>query len=226
MLNQTETILGPEPPPSAYLEAYRVLRSSVMALREREPFQTVLLTSPGEREGKTTIAINLGVVLGLVQQKTILADADFYGSGVSNALDISADARGLTDICLGDVELDDALLPTELDSLLVLPAGTRSDQGPELVATGVMEEAIDQLKQRASYVLFDCTPLSGFGTAVSLAPLVDTVFLVSLARSQVMDVRRCLDELEQVGARVGGVVVNDVLPRDSVVYRAYHRYYQ
>ncbi|MEA3402511.1 MAG: hypothetical protein U9R79_14835, partial [Armatimonadota bacterium] len=141
-------------------------------------------------------------------------------------LDIASAARGLTDMCVGDAELDEALLPTEIESLLVLPAGTRSDQGPELVATGVMEEAIDQLKQRAAYVLFDCTPLSGFGTAISLAPLVDVVFLVSLARSQVMDVRRCLDELEQVGANLGGVIVNDVLPSDSVVYRAYHRYYQ
>ncbi|MEA3402578.1 MAG: hypothetical protein U9R79_15170, partial [Armatimonadota bacterium] len=154
MLNQTETILGPDPPPSAYLESYRVLRSSVIALREREPFQTVLVTSPGGREGKTTVAINLGIVLGLVEQKTILADADFYGSGVSNLLDIASAARGLTDMCVGDAELDEALLPTEIESLLVLPGGTRSDQGPELVATGVMEEAIDQLKQRAAYVLF------------------------------------------------------------------------
>ena len=66
----------------------------------------------------------------------------------------------------------------------------------------------------------------GFGTALSLAGLVDTVFLVARARSQVTGVQRCLDALRDVDAKIGGVIVNDVLPSDSVVYRAYHRYYQ
>jgi len=226
VLIQSETILGAEPPRSAYLESYRVLRSSVMALKDKEPFQTVLVTSPGEREGKSTIVINLGIVLGLVEKPTIIADADFYGAGIGSILDIPDDALGLTDLCQGRATVEEALLDTAIGSLHILPAGTQIDRGPELTATGAMAGVMTQLTDRADFVLFDCTPVTGFGTALSLAALVDTVFLVSLARRQVVAVQRCLDALKGVDANIGGVIVNDVLPSDSVVYRAYHRYYQ
>lgn len=226
MLNQTDTILGSDPPPSAYLESYRVLRSSVLAMREREPFRTALITSPGEREGKTTVAINLATMLGLIDKRTILVDADFYGSGIDRALDIPPESPGLTDLCRGDAELDEVLMPTEVEQFSLLPAGTDPDRGPELIATGAMERTVAQVRDAAEYVLFDCTPVTGFGAAVSIAPLVDVVLLVVLARSQVMNVRRCLEAIEQVGGTIGGVVVNDVLPGDSAAYRSYHRYYE
>ncbi len=225
MLITTETLLGADPPGSAYLESYRVLRSSVLALKEKEPFQTVLITSVGQREGKTSVAINLGIMLGLVERPTIVVDADFYGQGIGGTLGIP-DTAGLTDLCLGQVQLEEALIETEIPSLHILPAGTQMAKGPELAVTGSMKQVLSQLKEQAEFILCDCTPVSGFGTALSLAGAVDIVFFVSLARSQVPQVQRCLDSLREVGANIGGVIVNDVLPSDSVVYRAYHRYYR
>jgi polysaccharide biosynthesis transport protein len=197
-----------------------------MALDEREPFTTALVTSARDREGKTTVAVNLATVLGLVNRRTLLVDADFYGSGLTRALDLPEAAPGLTDLCLGEVALDEALLPTEIDALSVLPVGRSPEMGPELIAAATMPETLDLLAEGADYVLIDCTPMTGFGTAASLAPMVDLVFFVSVARSDASAVRRCLDDLEDRNARLGGVIVNDVLPQDSVVHRAFHRYYQ
>ena len=224
MLITTDTLLGADPPRSAYLESYRVLRSSVLALNEKQPFQTVLVTSSGQGEGKTSVVANLGTMLGLVERPTIIADADFYGEGISEMLGIAGQA-GLTDLCLGQAELDEVLIATEIPSLHLLSAGTQIDQGPELVITGSMRQVLGQLKDRAEFVLLDCTPVSGFGTALSLAGAVDTVFLVSLARSQATVVQRSLDQLSERGANISGVIVNDVLPSDSAVHRAFHRYY-
>jgi len=225
VLITTETLLGANPPRSAYLESYRVLRSSVLALNEKQPFQTVLVTSPAQGDGKTSVVANLGTVLGLVERPTIIADADFYGEGVSEMLGIAGQA-GLTDLCLGQAQLDEVLIATEIPSLHLLSAGTQIDKGPELAITGAMRQVLHQLKDRAEFVLLDCTPVSGFGTALSLAGAMDTVFLVSLARSQATVVQRCLDQLAERGASIGGVIVNDVLPSDSAVYRAFHRYYR
>ena len=225
MLITTETLLGADPPRSAYLESYRVLRSSILALKEKEPFQTVLVSSPAQREGKSTVVMNLGTVLGLVEKPTIVVDGDFYGEGIAAMLGIPNDAPGLTDVCLGQAQLEEALIPTQIPSLHILSSGTQMEKGPELAVTGSMEQVLRRLEDRAEFVLYDCTPASGFGTAASLARAVDIVFLVCLARSQVTDVQRCLDSLREVGANIGGVIVNDVLPHDSVVYRAYHRYY-
>ncbi|MCK4323764.1 MAG: CpsD/CapB family tyrosine-protein kinase, partial [Armatimonadetes bacterium] len=214
MLITTETLLGANPPRSAYLESYRVLRSSVLALHEEEPFQTVLVTSPAQGEGKTRVVANLGTMLGLVERPTIIADADFYGEGISEMFGIAGRA-GLTDLCLGRAELDEVLVATEIPSLHVLSAGTQIDKGPELAITDSMRQVLGQLKDRAEFILLDCTPVSGFGTALSLAGAMDTVLVVSLARSQASVVQRCLDQLAERGANISGVIVNDVLPGDS-----------
>jgi len=226
VLIETETVLGPNPHPSAYLEAYRVLRSSLMAMKEESDFGSILITSPGEKEGKTTVAVNLGISLALVQQRTIVVDGDFYGSGLEAALAIAEGRPGLTDLCTGKSTLDEALLPTELEHLQILTTGTDVARGPDLALTEPMRNTLQQLKERADYVLIDCTPVEGFSTAVSLAQAVDIVLLVTLARSRVIPVRRAIDDLREVGATVGGVVVNDILHADSTVYQAYHRYYQ
>jgi len=197
----------------------------VLALKEKEPFQTVLITSPGQGEGKTCVVANLGIMLGLVNMPTIIVDADFYAQGISQVLGIAA-TPGLTDLCLGQVQLDEALTDTEIPSLYLLSAGTQIDKGPELAVTGSMKRVLGQLTDRAEFVLLDCTPVSGFGTALSLAGAVDTVFLVSLARAQAAVVQRCLTQLRERGADIAGVIVNDVLPSDSIVYSAFHRYYR
>ena len=226
MLTSTDTIMGPTPPASAYLESYRTLRSSIMTMCEREPFRTALLTSTRDREGKTTVAINLATVISLVGKTTILVDADFYGAGLTRELQIPEGTPGLTDLCQGSVSVDDVLTPLEIDTMKVVPIGSDPNTGPELVASPVMRQTLDTLAKQADFVFIDCTPMTGFGTAISLAPIVDAVLFVTVARSDAQDVRRCIDDLADSGARLAGVVVNDILPEDSAVYRAFYRYYQ
>lgn len=226
MLTPTATILGSQPPPSAYLESYRVLRSSLVALNEREPFTTALITSARDREGKTTITANLGTVIGLAGEKTLLVDADFYGAGLTRTLEIPAETPGFTDLCSGDAGIDDVALPTEIDALRVIPVGSARDTGPELVASNTIRDTLDVLSEAADYVLIDCTPITGFGTATTLAPAVDIVLVVTVARSDALVVRRCIGDLEDRHAKLGGVIVNDILPEDSAVHRSFHRYYR
>lgn len=226
MLVATETILGSQPSPSAYLESYRVLRSSVMALKERTSFKTALVTSARDREGKTTVVINLGTVIGLTKKSTIIVDADFYGTGLTQELGCPEEGPGLTDLLAGEVSLDEVLLPSGIDGLSILPAGSKPDTGPELTASAGMTDALHLLEESAEYVFIDCTPMTGFGTATSLAPMVDLVLFVSVARSDAQLVRRCLEDLQAREATLGGVIVNDILPEASVVHRTFHRYYQ
>lgn len=225
MLFTSKTLLGPNPRSSAYLQGYRMLRSAVLAVNDKQPFETVLVTSPGEREGKTTVSINLGTILSLMEKSAIVVDADFYGGGIGAALGIPESTLGLTDLCLGQAQLEEVLIATEIPLLHIVASGTQMDRGPELVGGGAMKQVVTDLKEQAEFIVFDCTSVSGFGAPLTLAGLVDSVFMVALARSQATDVQRCLDALEEVGANIAGVILNDVLPQDSTVYRAYNRYY-
>ena len=220
MLSTTSTLLGPTPPRSAFLEGFRVLRANLLALQTRAPFRTVMITSAQAREGKTTVAANLAIVLSLAGKRTILVDADPSQQGLGRALDLRG-LPGLTDVCSGSVDLDAVLQPTQIDTLHCISAGTLVERASELMLTPNMHDTLQQLAARSDLVLLDATPSVGFGSALSLAPLADLVLLVARARGDVAPVQHAIAALADVGANIGGVIVNDIFPQDSAVMESY-----
>lgn len=224
MLVTTDTILGPKPPQCAYAESFRVVRANLMALYQREPFHSLLITSATPREGKTTVALNLATTFALAGKTTLIVDTDTSRQGLSRLLGI-AGTSGLTDLCEGAVDLDAAIRPSELPQLLAVSAGTHTEGTEELASRPSMGEALRQLQSRADLVLLDGTPALGFGNTLALAPQVDMVAVVARARRDAETVRQALLSLVEVGANVGGVIVNDILPADSLMTSSYYSYY-
>jgi capsular exopolysaccharide synthesis family protein len=224
MLITTPTLLGTNPVTSAYLESFRVLRSSFLALHDREPFRTALITSITEGDGKTTISVNLAIVLAMADKSTILVDVDFLGEGTSKVLGVGG-RPGFTDLCLGTATLEQVITPTELPKLKIVATGTAVERGPELVASSGTEQTIRALADQCDFLIFDALPLSGFSAALSLCRLVERTFVVVLARSRVNAVRQGLNTLTSAGGNIGGLIVNDVMPRDSIVYQSHKSYY-
>jgi len=224
MLVTTDTLLGPAPPHSAFLEGFRVLRANLLAQQGRDPYKTMMITSAQAREGKTTVTINLATVLALAGKRTVVLDADANLEGLGRTLDIRG-KPGLTDVCQGTVGLDDVLLPTQIDTFHVVSAGTLVERASELMLSQNMHDVIQNLAERNDFVLLDTTPTVGFGSALSLAPLVDLVLMVARARGDAGPVQQALAALTDVGANVGGVIVNDIYPQDSTATDSYYRYY-
>ena len=225
MLITSDTILGPDPPPSAYLEGYRILRTALWALWTREPFRTILVTSSLPREGKTTTTLNLATVFALAGKRTIVVDGDAVQASLSRTLGIQG-KPGLTDICEGTVATDLAIVPTELEALQAVSVGTTPRLAAELAAKPAMSDAINSLADQAEFMMLDAAPVLGFSTALALAPLFDLVVVVARARNQAGPVRQTIGALLDVGAKVAGVVVNDILPQDSVSAASYYQYYR
>jgi capsular exopolysaccharide synthesis family protein len=225
MLIATETLLGPLPPPSAYLEGYRILRTALWALRNREPFRTVLVTSSLPREGKTTVSLNLATVFALAGKRTIVVDGDAEQESLGRTLGIQG-RPGVTDICAGAVAADDVLLPTELEALRAVSVGTTPRLVAELAATPAMSNVIGRLADQAEFLILDAAPVLGFSTALALAPLFDLVVVVARARNQAGPVRQAIGSLLDLGAKVAGVVVNDIQPQDSMSAASYYQYYR
>lgn len=224
MLVTTEALLGPKPPQSAYSESYRVLRANLMALQQREPFNSILITSATAREGKTTVAINLATTLALSGKSVIVADTDAVRQGLSRLLGLSG-SLGLTDLCMGATDADAVLRATELANLSVVSAGTQTEGNEEFASLPGMGEAIRALRARTGYLILDGTPTIGFGSTLAMAPLVDTVIVIARARREAEIVRQALVSLVEVGANVAGVVVNDILPADSLMTSSYYSYH-
>jgi non-specific protein-tyrosine kinase len=206
-------------PRSAAAEAYRLLRTNLEFVGLDKPIRTLLVTSAGPRDGKTTVVANLAVVLAEAGQRVIVVDADLrqprlhevFGSqrspGFSNALlDESA-----------ELPLQAGPLPT----LRLLSAGTPPPNPAELLASTRVSRLLDRLTSEADIVLLDSPPLAAVSDATILATKVDGVLLVVSARRTRRDLaQRAREQLKTAGARVVGAVLNN-----AAVDKEMARYY-
>jgi len=214
-------LLGPNPEPSEYLEAYRALRASILSLHQEQPVHTILVTSATPAEGKTTVAVNLATVLALAEKETLLVDADFRRPELHLLFGIPQ-APGLTEVGLGVAALDSAVRRSEIEHLSVLSAGERTAEGADMTGSVRMHQVLEEMKGRFDLVVFDSAPASAFSGALQVAAIVDLVVFVVRSRTYAGPVQRALRALETVGARVPGVVLNDVMAADREVTVSYY----
>ncbi len=198
-------------PRSPAAEAYRTLRTNLLAACKGTKVRTVLVTGARQGEGKTTTAVNLAVALAQVGRSVVLIGADLRYPRVHSVLGIGNE-RGLGQVLLGSVSLDDALVNSSIPDLRVLPSGpvTGIDEPVELLQSERMFEVIRSCRQ-ADFVIVDGPPIEPVADSLVLADLVDGVLLVTDAQSGTRaGVSRTRLQLEQVGANILGGVLNRV----------------
>ncbi|MDQ7857909.1 MAG: polysaccharide biosynthesis tyrosine autokinase [Armatimonadota bacterium] len=208
---------------SPFAEAFRHLRTNLVYLSPDRPLRTVLVTSTGPEEGKSTVAANLAAALALGGRRVWMVEADLRKPGMSWAFQ-PLGTRGLSDVLIEGVEPAGALAPTQIENLSFLPAGTLPPDPAELLGSQRMRAFLAAARERADAVVLDAPPVLPVSDAVALAPHVDGVLLVvHLARTPRDAARRVAAQLRAVGARVAGVVVTNVPANGRGYY--YYRYY-
>ena len=127
--------------------------------------------------GKTTTAINLGTALAAVGERVLLIDSDPQGNA-STGLGIPHSKRKVTlyDVLMGDAPITDAIVPTALPGLDIVPAhadlsGVELELGQQARRSFKLRDAIDPIRQAASYtyVLIDCPPSLNLLTVNAMA---------------------------------------------------------
>lgn len=198
-------------PRSPAAEAYRTLRTNLLAACKGAKVRTILVTGARQGEGKTTTAVNLAVALAQVGRSVVLIGADLRYPRVHSVLGIGNE-RGLGQVLQGSVSLDDALVNSSIPDLRALPSGpvTGIDEPVELLQSDRMFEVIRSCRQ-ADFVIVDGPPIEPVADSLVLADLVDGVLLVTDAQQGTKaGVSRTRLQLEQVGANILGGVLNRV----------------
>jgi capsular exopolysaccharide synthesis family protein len=232
-MKTTELFGASKGPASAYEEAIRTLRDSILLPNaERRP-RTLLMTSATPREGKSTTAVHLAVVHSQQKRKTLLIDADLRRPSVYQYLGISNE-RGLSNVVNGELDWRDALQTTEsLPWLNVLPAGPASRRAADGLGTTLKElfaAAVDEY----DLVVCDAPPLLGFAESLQIAKLVEGVVVVARAgQTDRNAVSSVLTNLRRLKANVIGLALNEVRADMSDRYyyygyygKSYSRYYK
>ena len=210
-------------PRSPAAEAYRTLRTNLLAACKSAKMRTILVTGARQSEGKTTTAVNLAVALAQVGRSVVLISADLRYPRVHALLGIGNE-QGLGQVLLGASPLNAALVDTSIPNLRALPSGPASavDEPAELLQSDRMFEVIRGCRQ-ADFVIVDGPPVEPVADSLVLADLVDGVLFVADAQEGTQGgVTRARHQLEQVGGIILGGVLNRVHEsRTPSAYGAY-----
>jgi capsular exopolysaccharide synthesis family protein len=206
---------------SAFAEAYRGLRASVLLSSAGNPPKVIMVTSGMPSEGKTTTAVNTAISLAQLGASVLVIDADLRRPSVHKVFSLSAQS-GLSTCLSRDMELDPLIHSTGVDNLSVLLCGPLPPNPAELISSNRMKEMLKTLKERYDHIVIDSPPLMQVSDSLILSTLVDgVIFVVEGGKSKRHIVQRARRELTQVGAKIFGVVINNV----NVHSNSYDDYY-
>ncbi len=203
-------------PDSYVAEQYRSLRGRLDALAAEKPLKTLVVTSPLAGEGKTTAAINLGLVTALsLDRKVLLIDCDLRRPRVHRSLGLQP-AEGLAEVLMGVATLDDAILSVEGASLEVLPVRSRPSNPSELLASNKMRDLIEEVARRYDRVIIDTPAALGLPDTKAICELCDGMVMVVRAdKTSQQDLQTALEILDR--RKVLGLILNGA-PADRGQY--------
>ncbi len=213
-------------PRSPTAEAYRTLRTNVNYTSVDRPLHTLMVTSSESGEGKTTTVANLGVVLAQNGLRVIIADCDLRHPRV-HAYFGMANRNGMTELLAQKtIKINGANKATRVKGLSVVSSGALPPNPAELLGSRKMQTVLKTISQHADIILIDTPPTLAVTDAAVLAPSMDGVLIiVRPGKTRIRALKQTLDQMNQVNARVLGVILNNVETRFSS-YGYHYRYYR
>jgi capsular exopolysaccharide synthesis family protein len=211
---------------SPLAESYRHLRTSVLLSTAGRAPKSLLVTSSLPGEGKTTTAVNTAISLAQTGASVVIIDADMRRPRLQSIFGLR-DQAGLSSILssdCSDAEMLTLVSKDQASGLNVLTSGPIPPNPAELLGSDQMRRLITALQKSFNHVVVDSPPVSSFTDGVLISTMVDGVLLVVHGgRSSRHIVRRSRQLLQDVGAKVFGVVLNNVNLQSHDYY--YQRYY-
>jgi capsular exopolysaccharide synthesis family protein len=217
---------------AAFSEAIRAVRTAVLFASADEGSRSIVVTSTGPHEGKTLVASSLAIALAQTGQRTIVLDADMRRPRMHEALGRSQEP-GLSNLLVGDATLTDAVRPTTVQNLWILPAGHIPPNPAELLGSKKYDELLAELKRRFDTVVIDAPPVMPVTDAALLAHTAGGVlFVIGAEMTPRQSAAAAIEQLSNANAKFLGAVLNRVhIERHAYYYSAYYhkaygKYYQ
>lgn len=220
-------------PRSNVAEAYRALRTSVLLSTPGAPPKVIVFTSAMPQEGKTSTAVNLGVVLAQKGARVLMLDCDLRRPTLHRMLSETNQKTGMSTLLVGQSRVEDVVHTVSgVPTLSYVLAGQSPPRPADLLGSNIMRDLLERWRQEYDHIIIDTPPVLSVTDAVVTAVMADCVLLVVRAgQTRKEALHRARELLRQVNVRVTGVVLNDVNAKDP--YYAYYygaryggRYYQ
>lgn len=209
---------------SPLMEAYRSLRTNINFAAVGSPVRSIVITSSQPAEGKSTTVANLAMAMALDSKRVIIVDADLRRPSMHKLFKVDS-SPGLTDVLVGNCDLDQVIRPTGVDNVSVISAGSPPPNPAELLGSSAMGRLLADLESRCDVVLFDSPPTLAVADSAVLASRTNGVILVvGYGETKKASTKKALDSLSRANANILGTVLNR-MEGPTAGYYYYGKYY-
>ncbi|WP_338778818.1 CpsD/CapB family tyrosine-protein kinase [Metabacillus sp. FJAT-52054] len=218
---QNRSLISMNNPKSPIAEQYRTIRTNIEFSNVEGNLSSMLVTSSGPSEGKSTTSANLAVVFAQQGKKVLLIDADLRKPTAHFTFKLD-NHTGLTNVLTKQMDLQDTVKPSGQDNLHLLTSGPIPPNPSELLASRNMRALLDEARKLYDLIVFDTPPVLAVTDAQVLANQVEGVVLVvSSGKTEIERAQKAKEQLHNANAKLLGVVLNNKKQEDSHYYYYY-----
>ena len=209
-------------------ESYRNVRTSLQYSFAADPLRCFVISSPNASEGKSLTTANVAIGFAQSGKKTLIIDTDLRRPVIHKIFGLVKEP-GITDVLINQVSLHEAIKPTAVEGLYILPAGHSTPNPGELIGSDRMNELLAQLKQEMDIILMDSPPvIAAIDSAILSAKTQGVLLVFNMDETKREAASFCIEQIKRSGGNVIGGILNniDVDRRYGYYYgnRYYYRY--
>lgn len=213
-------------PKSPVSEAFRTLRTNLQFSTIDDSIKSLVMTSPGPGEGKSTVIANLAVTMAQSGKKVLLIDCDLRKPTVHKKLGIP-NSGGMTNLLIQKKQIDECIMETEIPNLYVITSGPIPPNPAELLGSNRMKSLIREFENVFDITLIDAPPVLAVTDAQILSKICSgTIITTAHGQSEKEAIIKAKELLDATDSKILGIVFNKIPMKNSRKYGKYYgKYY-
>ena len=216
---------GSSVPAGIHMELYRAIRAAIEIDHLKSPFRSILVTSAGPSEGKSSTVLNLAHAFQEFGRRVLVVDTDLRRPSLHRALSLS-NKPGVVDFLRGTATFEEICRPLP-SGVTVIPGQVAPEEAASLLASPRARELLKEANDRFDLILVDSAPVLAVPDNLLLLTLLDrAVIVVKASATSKRDLQKVHKSLEHMTANILGVILNQANRRDVHYYHPrYSKYY-
>lgn len=211
-------------PKSLIAENFRTIRTNMEYMASEVKSKVVLITSFTPGEGKTFCSVNISAILAKADKKVLLIELDLHKPKVQEAFEMTSDI-GVSTILIGKTNISDAVLPTHINNLSVILAGTIPPNASEIILSKHLKTLFDYGRDNFDYVIIDSPPVGLISDGLIIMKEVDVTLFVLNTKTAKRQIVSIVEELGRGDKTQNlGLILNGVKRKKMGVYYNYNSY--
>jgi capsular exopolysaccharide synthesis family protein len=197
-------------PQSPFTESLLEIKLAIDSMTSGKRMQVIGITSTRPKEGKSTIAAALALLIAHTEARVVLLDCNLRNRSLSAGLAPAA-ASGILDVMTGAVSLPAITWTDPLSRLSFLPSGnsSRPIYASDALRSETLDELFKALRKSYEYIIVDLPAVAPFADVRAAAHLLDSFILVAeCGRTNIGVVERALKVCSGINELMLGVALN------------------